>query len=189
MTKHGHGLPRKRPGRSAQREIEDELPALEPLDALPELEPIPSLEPIDDDGPVRVSREASDDSAFDTVLTVAVAEMPKQDVLGAVAAPLERAATAATGELRHRRVLVRFTGDALIGSAVKQLVADTLQPHKPLLAVVRRGFGDEQVLEGALPTVERTERDADGRIEVEFATGECDAADLPAALADRKSVV
>lgn len=182
MTKHGHGLPRKRPGRSAQREIEDELPALEPLDELPGLEPIPALEPIDDDGPVKVRREASDDPAFDTVLTVAVAEMPKQDVLAAVAAPLERAAAAAAAELRHRRVLVRFTGDALIGGAVKQLVVDTLQPHRPLLAVVRRGFGDERVLEGALPTVERTEREADGRIEVEFATGDCVAADLPAAL-------
>ena len=47
MTKHGHGLPRKRPGRSAKDEIDAELPELEPIDELPELEPIDELPELD----------------------------------------------------------------------------------------------------------------------------------------------
>ena len=50
MTKHGHGLPRKRPGRSAKDAIDAQLPELEPLEDLPELEPVedlPELEAIE----------------------------------------------------------------------------------------------------------------------------------------------
>ena len=60
MTKHGHGLPRKRPGRSANEEIEADLPELEPLEDLPVLESmddLPELEAIDevDEGPVKAT--------------------------------------------------------------------------------------------------------------------------------------
>ena len=67
MTKHGHGLPRKRPGRSAKEAIDADLPELEPIDDLPELEPVddlPELEPLEvGDGLVTATCVASDVSA------------------------------------------------------------------------------------------------------------------------------
>lgn len=187
MTKHGHGLPRKRPGRSAQNEIESALPELEPLEELPELEvldDLPELEAIEaeDEGPVKATCKASDDSDFDTEVAVDVPEMPKKDVADALDAPLTRIAGSFGDLLRHQKVLVRFTGDALIGTAIKALVADKLSPQKPLLLVVRRGFGDERVLEGVLPTVELTSDLVDGETKVQVATGDCELADLPMAM-------
>ncbi|HEB51689.1 MAG TPA: hypothetical protein ENI87_00380 [bacterium] len=178
MTKHGHGLPRKRPGRSAKDEIDAELPELEPLDDLPVLEPLD-----EDEGPVKANCVQSTEDGFDTTVTIDVPEMPKKDVADAVDGPLARIADTCSAQLRHRKVLVRFGGEALIGSAVKALVAEKLAPHKPLLVVVRRGFGDEQVHEGRLPTVEVQQDTADGITKVQVATGECDAADLPVAMA------
>jgi hypothetical protein len=188
MTKHGHGLPRKRPGRSAQNEIESALPELEPLEELPELEvldDLPELEAIEEEheGPVKAICKASDDSDFDTEVTVDVPEMPKQDVADALDAPLTRIAGSFGDLLRHQKVLVRFTGDALIGTAIKALVADKLSPQKPLLLMVRRGFGDERVHEGVLPTVEITSDVVDGETKVQVATGDCELADLPMAMA------
>ncbi|MFT4513682.1 MAG: hypothetical protein ACI89X_000146 [Planctomycetota bacterium] len=188
MTKHGHGLPRKRPGRSAQNEIEAELPELEPLAELPELESLddlPELEAIEeeDEGPVKATCKASDDAGFDTEVTVDVPEMPKKDVADALEAPLTRIAGTFSELLRHQKVLVRFTGDALIGTAIKALVTDKFSPEKPLLLVVRRGFGDERVHEGVLPTVEVTSDVVDGETKVQVATGDCELADLPMALA------
>jgi hypothetical protein len=187
MTKHGHGLPRKRAGRTAQNEIEAELPELEPLDELPELEELedlPELEAIDeeDEGPVKASCKASDDAGFDLEITVDVPEMPKKEVADAVDAPLARIAGSFGSQIRHQKVLVRFAGDALIGSAIKELVADKLGAQKPLLLVVRRGFGDERILEGALPTVEVTSDVVDGETRVQIATGDCELADLPVAM-------
>lgn len=188
MTKHGHGLPRKRPGRSAQNEIEAALPELEPLEDLPELEALddlPQLEAIEeeDEGLVKATCKASDDAGFDVEVTVDVPEMPKKEVADAVDAPLTRIASSFGELLRHQKVLVRFTGDALIGTAIKGLVADKFSPLKPLLLVVRRGFGDERVLEGALPTVEMTSDVIDGETRVQIATGDCELVDLPVAMA------
>ena len=99
MTKHGHGLPRKRPGRSAKDAIDAQLPELEPLEDIPELEPIDDLpmleelgeeeleplEPVgEDDGPVKATCSESDEEGFDTTVTVDVPDMPKPDVLDAV---------------------------------------------------------------------------------------------------------
>lgn len=189
MTKHGHGLPRKRPGRTAKDEIEAELPELEPLEDLPELEPmddlpeLPELEAVEEDeGPVKGSCADSDDDGFETVVTLEVPDMPKKEVSDAVEGPLKRIAGSFGAKLRHKKVLVRFTGDGLVGSAVKALVAEQLEPQKPLLVVVRRGFGDETVHQGSLPTVEVQTESADGTTKVQVATGNCEPADLPVAL-------
>jgi len=189
MTKHGHGLPRKRPGRSAKNEIEAELPQLEPLeDDLPELESLdelPELEAIEevDEGPVKATCKECEEDGFDTLVTVNVPDMPKKEVADAVDAPLTRIAGSFGDQLRHQKVLVRFEGDGLVGSAIKGLVADKLGPQKPLLVVVKRGFGDETVHEGSLPTVEMS-RDVDGGLtKVQIGTGDCELQDLPTAMA------
>lgn len=195
-SKHRHGLPKKRPDVSKKAEIDADLPTLEPVaDDLPTLEPIadelPTLEPVDespaaepvvDDGPVKARCAASEDANFDAVLTVTVPAMDKKAVPDAIAGPLRRVAAAAATQLRHKRVLVRFDGEAVIGSAVKELVATTLKAQKPVKVVVRRGFGDETVFEGALPTVKLHTSEQGGAMRVEVATGELEAQDLPMAL-------
>jgi hypothetical protein len=193
MTKHGHGLPRKRPGRSAHDEIEAELPALEPLDDLPILESLddelPELEAFEeelevvDDGPIKAACLASDDEAFETLVSFDVPEMPKAEVAAALDAPLTRIASSCGPMLRHKKVLVRFAGDGLIGSAIKAQIAEQLGPQQPLLVVVRRGFGDEVVHEGKLPSVELTSAAVDGVTNVQVATGDCEVVDLPVAMA------
>ena len=196
MTKHGHGLPRKRPGRSAKDAIDAQLPELEPLEETPELEPIddiPVLEELDaeelealeeDEGPVKATCSQSDEDGFDTVVTVDVPDMPKPEVLDAVRGPLARIAGSFSTSLRHRRVLVRFTGDGMIGSAVKEVVAEQLATEKPLLVVVKRGYGDETVHEGSLPTVEVSSEAAADATKVTIQTGECEQVDLPTAMAE-----
>ncbi len=197
-SKHRHGLPKKRPDPKAKAEIEADLPTLEPVDAeLPTLEPVeedlPTLEgvegveevdaaaPVVDDGPVKVETSASDEAAFDLVFAVDVPAMDKKAVTDAVTGPLARAARAADARVRHKRVLVRFTGDAVIGSAVKQAVGATLEAHKPLKVTVRRGFGDETVLEGTLPKVQVVSSEQGGATRVEVATAGLDPRDLPMA--------
>lgn len=189
MTKHGHGLPRKRPARNPKDEIAEDLPTLEPLaDELPTLEPLaeqlPEAAAIEPKGPVQVTlaAAAAADKGFDQVVTVEVAAMDKKAVPDAVKAPLVRLAGKSAGGLRHRRVLVRFTGEAMIGSAVKDVVGEALKPTRPLLLVVRRGFGDETVLQGALPTVKVDSLDAGADTRAEIESGDLEAADLPMAL-------
>lgn len=187
MTKNRHELPRKRPGRPARQEIAEDLPVLEPL-----TEDLPTLEPVDDDastaasapddGPVQV-RHNRDEAGFDVAFTVAVPAMEKAVVADAVRGPLQRALAAAAAELRHRKVLVRFAGEAMIGSAVKELVAAAVKPHKPLLAVVRRGFGDETVAQGALPEVKLAASEHGGITRFSVDTTGLDAADLAVAMA------
>ncbi|MBX3462802.1 MAG: hypothetical protein KF830_06500 [Planctomycetes bacterium] len=179
-SKHRRGLPKKRPELSAKSDIADDLPELEPLD-----EELPTLEPLEaeaeaDEGPVRVQVDRTEPD-FDVALTVAVPAMDKAAVTEAVARPLERAARAAG--LRHQRVLVRFAGEAIVGSAAKARVADVLQTHRPLRVVVRRGYGDEVVFEGRLPAVDATVHPEGGTVKVAVATGATEAVDLPLALA------
>jgi hypothetical protein len=187
MTKHGHGLPRKRPGRSANDEIQSDLPELEPIDELPELEPVddlPELEEIEEEdiGPVKGTCVDTDEDGFETIITLTVPDMPKKEVPDAVEGPLQRIAGSFGGKLRHRKVLVRFAGDGLIGSAVKDLVEQRLEPVKPLLVVVRRGFGDECVHQGELPIVKLDVTTVDRSVRVKVATVDCEQQDLPVAL-------
>lgn len=195
MTKHGHGLPRKRPARSAKDEIEAELPQLEPIDELPTLEPIdsdddlpPLIEALPEeeeeapDGPVAVTFASSDDDAFDFELRADVPEMPKGEVAEHLEPQLDYVMRRYGAQIRHQRVLVAFGGEALIGSAIKALVQEQLAGQKPLSVVVRRGFGDELVHEGNLPTVEVRSEQGDGAFAVQVDTGDNEAEDLPAAI-------
>ncbi|MFN9331557.1 MAG: hypothetical protein ACK6D1_03060 [Planctomycetota bacterium] len=194
MTKNRHELPRKNPARNAKDEIAEDLPVLEPIaDELPTLEPIaeelPTLAPVEAEppapeptGPVRVARSPSEGD-FDLVLTVEVAEMDKKSVAAALQAPFARACAQYAAAIRNRKVLVRFDGETLIGSAARDLVAETIKPHKPLLAIVRRGMGDETVTHGKPPEVAVAASEHDGVTKLEVATGELEAADLPVALA------
>jgi hypothetical protein len=190
MTKNRHELPRKKPARNAKDEIAEDLPTLEPVaDELPTLEAVaddlPILEAAADEaaaaGPVHVAALGGE-GGFDVVLQVDVADMDKKAVADAVKAPFAAACQRAAATLRHRKVLVRFGGEALIGSAVKELVAAALAPHKPLLAVVQRGMGDETVAQGKLPEVDCMASERDGVVLAEVATGEIEAADLAVAL-------
>lgn len=188
-SKRRHGLPKKRPTTPAKADVDADLPTLESVDDdLPTLEPVadelPTLEAVDevevDDGPVMVTA-AELEPGFHVTLTVDVPVMDKSAVADAIEAPLQRALR--TNSVRHQRVLVRFAGDGIVGSAVKTLVAQLLKPHKPLLAVVRRGYGDETVCEGALPTVDVATRNEGGVVHVEVTTGATEAEDLTMALA------
>lgn len=183
-----HGLPKKKPGRPAKDDIAAELPELEPIEAdtLPLLEPVddelPELEPIEepvDDGPVKVVCAAAGESGLDHALVVNVPAMDKKAVPDAVRGPLERAAQRAAMTLRHQRVLVRFTGEAMIGSAMKELVAELLKPCKPVKVVLRRGFGDELLLEGAAPQLQVETQNEGDVVKVAVATGDLETVDLP----------
>ena len=193
MTKNRHELPRKKPGRDKQEEIAEDLPTLEPVaDELPTLEPIadelPTLQAVDapapavDKGPVKVAFAAATEANFDTVVTLEIAAMDKKAVPDAVQAALPGKATAASAQLRHRRVVVRCAGEAVVGTAAKDAIAAILKPHAPLLLVIRRGFGDESVHQGKLPEVVVTTAEQGGVTKVEVATGELAAIDLPIAL-------
>lgn len=168
---------RARPAERAT-EPEEELPTLEPLESDDELE---TLEPIlDDDSPVRVTVVPADEPDFDTCVEIHVPDMPKPEVAAAVDAPLRVAAARAGAELRWKRVLARFGGEAIIGTAVKELVTEVLGPVRPLTLVVRRGFGDERVVENELPTVTATvtpEPDS-RRARVRVDSGALESADL-----------
>lgn len=182
-------LPKKKPASSAREDIAEDLPVLEPAGAaeLPTLEPaadedLPMLEAVEepvDEGPVKTTCGPAGEPGFDLLITVDVPAMDKKAVPDAVQGPLQRAAERAGATLRHQRVLVRFTGDAMVGSAIKELVAGILKVHKPLKVAVRRGFGDEQVHEGALPKL-AVEIHTDGATtKATFATEGLEALDLP----------
>jgi hypothetical protein len=184
-----HGLPKKKPGRPAKDEIAADLPELEPIedDTLPLLEPIegeelPELEPIEEpaeDGPVKVSCAAAGESGLDHALVVDVPAMDKKAVADAVRGPLERAAKRSALTLRHQRVLVRFSGEAMIGSAMKELVAELLKPCKPTKVVLRRGFGDELLMEVAAPQLQVETQNEGDVVKVAIGTGDLEAIDLP----------
>lgn len=180
-----HGLPKKKPATPAKDDIAAELPELEPIDdaELPLLEPIEDAAPAVEEGPVKATCGPAGENGFDRAITVEVPAMDKKLVADAVQGPLQRAADQAAAELRFQRVLVRFTGEAMVGSAIKELVGGILKPKKPLKVTVRRGFGDEMVFEGTLPKL-GVDAQTDGTTtKVTFATAELEAADLPALLA------
>jgi hypothetical protein len=199
MTKNRHELPRKKPGRNAKDEIAEDLPTLEPVaDDLPTLpladDDLPTLEAIEPEpevasGPVQVAIQAGGEANFDQVVAITVAAMDKKLVPDAVRPVLQRQLAKGGAALRHRRVLVRFAGDAMVGTAAKDLVAELLKPHVPLLAVVRRGFGDETVCTGTMPEVKVAISDAAGGLKIEVTTGELDPIDLPLALASHLPTV
>lgn len=172
-----HGLPKKKPDSPAKDDIAADLPELEPVEG----DELPLLEPVEDEvesGPVKATCGPAGESGFDFAITVEVPAMDKKAVADAVQAPLQRAVDKASVQLRFQRVLVRFTGEGMVGSAIKELVAGVLKPKKPLKVTVRRGYGDELVYEGAAPKL-GVETQVDGAVtKVTFATAELEAADL-----------
>src|SRR5690606_34073658 len=117
----------------------DELAELEP-----EAEELPVLEPAEEDeaaSPVSVRCAPAGTAGYDLEVTIDVPEMPKDAVGPAVDPPLRRVIAESASALRWRRVLVQFPGQALIGSAVKDLVGRILAEAKPSKVVVQRGYG------------------------------------------------
>lgn len=168
MSKHRHGLPRKRPTSKRHEDIAEDLPQQHAAGS-----------GAASDGPVRVTCEPCSENGIDTMLTLEVPEMEKKAVAGAIDEPLQSAVGEHGAALRWKTVVVRFTGDALIGSAIKDLVAEKMAPGKPVKVIVRRGYGDEVVLEGEAPTLD-VDTAADGNTtNVTIGTGELDSDDLP----------
>lgn len=181
MSSKRRSLPRKKPGRSAHDEIDDELPVLEPVEG--ELPELPLLEEEEvDDGLVKITCDASADAAFDREMVIDVGAMEKAAVQAAVTPALQRAAKKHGASLRHQRVLVRFAGEALIGSAMKGVVGEALLPHKPCKLVLRRGFGDETLHDAPAPTLGMEVVTKGAEVEVAIDTKELEAADLPVLL-------
>ncbi|MCA8977492.1 MAG: hypothetical protein KDC98_22405, partial [Planctomycetes bacterium] len=170
MSSKRHGLPRKRPTNKRQKAIDEELPVLEPVAEA-------TAEAVND-GPVKVACEASDEDGFDTVLSIEVPAMEKKAVADAITGPLQRAAQLHRAAMRFRSVVVRFAGEALIGSAIKELVAEQLSVAKPVKVVVRRGYGDEVVFESEPPQL-AVDLNRDGvTMTVTVGTGDLEASDL-----------
>lgn len=139
-----------------------------------EIEELETLEPLEEEepaSPVKVVCAAAKESAFDTEIEVTVPEMDKKAMPAAVAAPLRKCIAGAVAQVRYKKVLVRFAGDTLIGSAVRDGVGEVLREAKVVLGIVRRGYGDESVATGTAPKAEFATRQ-DGAITVLALTSE-----------------
>ncbi|MEQ1633891.1 MAG: hypothetical protein ABL997_16030, partial [Planctomycetota bacterium] len=178
----------ERPSRSTKQKIEsagDELPMLEPIDdggaELPVLEPMEEVasEPVFS---VKVACGTSDEAGFDTAIAIEVPDLDKKEMPDAVAAPLKHSLDSGKAKVRHHRVLVRFAGDAIIGSAVKERCGQILDAAKARKVVVRRGYGDEVLFEREAPRAKVAVVRDGGSMTVEVDTGELEAVDLSVAL-------
>ena len=67
----------------------------------------------------------------------------------------------------------------MIGSAMKELVAELLKPCKPTKVVLRRGFGDELLMEVAVPQLQVETQNEGDVVKVAIGTGDLEAIDLP----------
>lgn len=177
-----------RPSRSSKSKAKaesaaDELPTLPPMDGedLPVLEPVEESAP-EPEFPVKVACQASDEAGFDTAIAIEVPEIDKKEMAEAVAKPLQFAIDHGRAKVRHHRVLVRFAGDAIIGSAVKERCGQVLDAAKARKVVVRRGYGDEVLFEREAPKAQVAQRVDGGVLVVEIDTGELEAVDLSVAL-------
>jgi len=173
---------RKTPDRSSKlgrRQLADDL-GDDGGEELPVLEPELAEEPVA--SPIAVAVNPATEADFDTEVVLDVPEMDKKAVADAVVAPLRRAADAAAPALRHRRVLVRFSGETLISSAAKDVVGQIMATTRALKVVLRRGYGDELLHEGKLPQVTIESRVDGDAVLFTIDCGDLDADDLAAAL-------
>ncbi|MFO1077040.1 MAG: hypothetical protein U1E73_04855 [Planctomycetota bacterium] len=168
-SKHRHGLPKKRPANTKHEAIADEIPTLEPVVGGETAA----------DGPVKVACEPAGEAGFDALLTVTVPDMDKKATAGVVEPALRTAAVAHAAELRWRRVVVKFAGEAMIGTAVKDAVKDWLAAAKTAQLVVRRGYGDERVHEVTPPALAVDTKVKGSEIAVTIGTAGVDAEDFP----------
>lgn len=125
-------------------------PSAQPVESLPTLEPLhdeaelPTLEALEEaaEGPVQATWQ---DTTSGALLVLHVPAMEKAAVAAAVAPALASAVAQRGARLRWASVMVEFAGEAVIGSALKQVVAEAFAQAKPAQVVVRRGYGDEVV--------------------------------------------
>jgi hypothetical protein len=161
----------------------DELPTLEPMDAeeLPVLEAVEEVAP-EPTFPVRVVSTQSSEAGFDLSIAIEVPEMDKKTMADAVAAPLQHALASGKAKARHQRVVVSFSGDAIIGSAVKERCAQLFTEQKARKVVLRRGYGDETLFEREAPRAQVTTTRDGKKLAVTVDTGELEAQDLAVAM-------
>ena len=151
---------------------------------LEEIEELETLEPLEDEepaAPVKVTFGAAKEAGFETEIVVTVPELDKKAMPAAVAAPLRQCIAGAMAQVRYRKVLVRFAGDTLIGSAVRDVVGEVLREAKVVLGVVRRGYGDESVATGTAPRAEFVTRQ-EGAVTVVELTNQVAEEDLESVL-------
>ena len=173
----------KNPAKAKPAEAAEELPTLEPM----EVEELPTLESIEEAPaeptfPVKLLCSASEETGYDVAITLEVPDMEKKGMADAVAAPLEHAFSSGKAAVRHRRVVVSFTGDAIIGSAVKERCGQLFDAQRARKVVLRRGYGDEVLFEREAPkAIVATKREGKA-LAVSVETGELEAQDLGVAL-------
>ncbi len=157
----------------------DELTDDDELESLEELEELEEL--LEDDGVEITLADATEDQ-FDVRLTIAVGDMDRSKITGSIEAPLRQKAEQVADELRWKRVVVTFTGEAMIPSLAKELVGDVVPDAKPLSVTVQRGYPDEVVHEGKLPTLEVDTISTGNDVRVDIDTGDIDSDDLASVL-------
>ncbi len=161
----------------------EDLPMLEPVDA----EELPTLEAIDAAPPeptflVTLQCAASTEAGFDTRITLEVPDMEKKGMADAVAAPLQHAFASGKAAVRHHRVVINITGDAIIGSAVKERCGQLFDAQKARKVVLRRGYGDEVLFEREAPKANVSTKREGKRLTVAVDTGALESVDLGVAL-------
>lgn len=150
---------------------------------LPQLEAIAGeLEQVLSPGAVAVSCAAATEPGFDVAVEISVPAMDKHAMADAVGPALRRALAPAQALVRNRRVAVRICGDVVVGSAVRDAVRTVLEGARARRIVLRRGYGDEVLLDAPPPQVRIDRRTSTDTVFVDVDTGELEAADLPAAM-------
>lgn len=141
-----------------------------------------------DDEDVQITVSSAAEEAFDLRLLVAVGSLEKSQILAAVTAPLQTKVDQVAAQLRSQRVVVTFSGESMIPSGIKDLVAALLADSCPVAVTVQRGYPDELVYTGEAPRVEvsRTKieatDEAPAQVCLDVGTGGIEEEDLPMAL-------
>ena len=165
----------------------DDLPTLEPMEGADAAEELPVLEAIDEAPPeptflVRLVVVPSTEPGFDTSITLEVPEMEKKGMADAIEAPLAHAFASGKAKVRHHRVLVTFSGDAIIGSGVKERCSQLFTAQKARKVVLRRGYGDETLFEREAPRAQVAVTKNGNNLDVAVDTGDLETQDLSVAL-------
>ncbi len=166
--------PDRKSKRASKPEDTEDLPLLEAI--------ADELEQVVIGDQAQATCASATEPGFDAAIAVAVPAMDKAVMAEAVAAAVRRVAEASASLVRNHRVVVVFTGDTIIGTGVKTVVGEVLQQAKARKIVIRRGYGDELLHDGPPPRVQVAKQLVDDTVRVEVATGELEAADLPAAM-------
>lgn len=143
----------------------------------------------EDDDCVEVKVGEASEQEFDLRFELSLGSLEKSQILSAARAPLVRALADASAEVRWRRVVVSISGEAMIPSAIKDLLAEVFADAKPLSVTVQRGYPDELVFEGEAPSVKvsrsvvEASEGTPGHLYIEVTTAQLGESDLPMAMA------